>query len=170
MDILSKLSERLNDLMNEAEIKTPELSEKTGIDQSAIARILRAERMPSLNSLTIIADFFHCSTDYLLGLSDTLDEKTFAKRPPFNEQLTYLLKHFNISKYRLEKETKLTEETVNRWHKGKNMNQQLKALCALQNTLTVLRTSFLAEKIEYYSSEISGLLLLLCQSNSTLSS
>lgn len=119
MDILSKLSERLNDLMNEAEIKTPELSDKTGIDQSAIARILRAERMPSLNSLTIIADFFHCSTDYLLGLSDTLDEKTFAKRPPFSEQLTFLLSHFNISKYRLEKETKLTEETVNRWHKGK---------------------------------------------------
>ena len=118
MEILSKLSERLNDLMNEVEIKTPELSQKTDIDQSAIARILRAERMPSLNSLTMIADFFHCSTDYLLGLSDIIEEKRFCSRPPFSEQLTFLLKHFNISKYRLEKETKLTEETVNRWHKG----------------------------------------------------
>ncbi len=119
MDILSKLSERLKDLMNEAEINALNLSKKISVDQSAIARVLRAERMPSLKTLVAFADFFHCSTDYLLGLSDNLEEKEFKTRPPFAEQLTLLLNHFKISKYRLEKETKLTEETVNRWHKGK---------------------------------------------------
>lgn len=119
MDILSKLSERLKDLMNEAEINALNLSKKISVDQSAIARVLRAERMPSLKTLIAFADFFHCSTDYLLGLSDNLEEKEFKTRPPFAEQLTLLLNHFKISKYRLEKETKLTEETVNRWHKGK---------------------------------------------------
>lgn len=119
MDILSRLSERLKDLMNEAEINALNLSKKISVDQSAIARVLRAERMPSLKTLIAFADFFHCSTDYLLGLSDNLEEKEFKTRPPFAEQLTLLLNHFKISKYRLEKETKLTEETVNRWHKGK---------------------------------------------------
>lgn len=119
MDILSKLSERLKDLMNEAEIKTTALAESTKLEQSVISKFLRAERMPSAKTLVILADFFHCSTDYLLGLSDSLDEKTYKQRPPFSEQLNFLLVHYHISKYRLEKETKLTEETVNRWQKGK---------------------------------------------------
>lgn len=46
-------------------------------------------------------------------------EKTYKQRPPFSELLNFLLAHYHISKYRLEKETKLTEETVNRWQKGK---------------------------------------------------
>ena len=119
MDILSKLSERLKDLMSEAEIKTPALAEKTNLEQSVISKFLRAERMPSAKSLVTLADYFHCSTDYLLGLSDVLDEREYKQRPPFNEQLSFLLEHYNVTKYRLEKDTKLTEETVNRWHKGK---------------------------------------------------
>ena len=101
MDILSKLSERLKELMDEAEINTQSLSKEIAVDQSAIARVLRAERMPSLKTLVAFADFFHCSTDYLLGLSDNLEEKVFKSRPPFGEQLTLLLDHFKISKYKL---------------------------------------------------------------------
>lgn len=118
MDILSKISERLKELMDEAEINTQALSKEIAVDQSAIARILRAERLPSLPTLVAFADFFHCSTDYLLGLADDFSEKEYKLRPPFSEQLSFLLDHFKVSKYKLEKETKLTEETVNRWHKG----------------------------------------------------
>ena len=99
MDILSKLSERLKDLMNEAEIKTPALAEKTNLEQSVISKFLRAERMPSAKSLVTLADYFHCSTDYLLGLSDVLDEREYKQRPPFNEQLSFLLEHYNVTKY-----------------------------------------------------------------------
>ncbi|MFR1555304.1 MAG: helix-turn-helix domain-containing protein, partial [Coriobacteriales bacterium] len=60
-----------------------------------------------------------CSTDYLLGLTDQLSEEEFKRRPPFPEQLTFLLNHFKVTKYRLEKQTGLSEKTVNRWHNGK---------------------------------------------------
>ncbi len=119
MDILSKVSERLKELMDEAEIKTLALAGKTNIEQSVISKFLRAERLPSASTLVKLADFFHCSTDYILGLSDELSDGNYKQRPPFNEQLTFLLKHYQITKYRLEKEAKFTEETVNRWHKGK---------------------------------------------------
>ena len=119
MDILSKLSERLKELMDEAELTTQELAKQTGIDQSAISRFLKAERLPNISSLVLLADLFHCTTDYLLGLSDILDERTFKERPPFFKQLEFLLGYFKISKYRLEKQTNFSEETVNRWHKGK---------------------------------------------------
>ncbi len=115
MDILSKLSERLKDL----EVNIPMLSANVNIEQSALLRIVKAERPPSTASLVKLADFFHCTTDYLLGTSDLLDEKSFKQRPPFHEQLTFLLDHFKISKYRLEKATKISEQTVNNWQKGK---------------------------------------------------
>lgn len=119
MNILEQLSERLKDLMTEADVKTPALAERTKIDQSVISKFLRAERLPSAKTLVSLADFFHCSTDYLLGLTDSLKETSFKQRPPFSKQLSFLLSYFHVTKYRLEKETKLTEETVNRWHKGR---------------------------------------------------
>ena len=118
MEILSKLSGRLAELMKESDLSTPLLARQTGIDQSVIARILHAERMPSAKTLSALADFFACSTDYLLGRKDLPDERTFLPRPPFCERLGELLAHFQVTKYRLEQETGLTEETVNRWQKG----------------------------------------------------
>lgn len=119
MDILSKVSERLKDLMYEAEIRTPALAKKTNIDQSVISKFLRAERMPSVKSLVTLADFFNCSTDYILGLTDFPDERTYPPRPPFGQRLNFLLEHFQVTKYRLEKQTGFSEETVNRWQRGK---------------------------------------------------
>lgn len=119
MEYLSKLPERLKELMEEAEIGTPALARKIDLDHSEISKFLRGDRLPSATTLVTLADFFHCTTDYLLGLSDILDERSFKQRPPFREQLTFLLDYFHISKYRLEKGTNLSEEVVNRWHKGK---------------------------------------------------
>ena len=119
MDILSKLSERLKDLMDEAELNISQLAERAGLSASVISRILSCERMPSYKTLIIIADFFGCPTDYLVGKIESWNETAFKNCPPFNEQLDFILKRFKISKYKLEKDTGLKEETVNRWHKVK---------------------------------------------------
>ncbi len=119
MSILSNLSERLKELMAEAEISAKQLSAQTETDVSVITRLRKAERMPSAATLVALADFFHCSADYLLGRKDMPEERTYRQRPPFSEQLSFLLAHFGVTKYKLEKETGLTEETVNRWHRGK---------------------------------------------------
>ena len=116
---MSKVSESLKDLMTEAEIKTPALARATGIDASTILTLLRGDGLPHIDTLVKLADYFHCSTDYLLGLTDLSQETTFRQRPPFSEQLTFLLQHFHVTKYRLEKDTHLSEKTVNRWHNGK---------------------------------------------------
>lgn len=119
MDILSKLPERLKELMDEAEISTPNLAAKINIDHSAISKFLNAERLPSATTLVNLADSLNCTTDYLLGVSDVLDERSFKRRPPFNEQLGFLLTYFKITQYRLIKDTKISEQTVINWHKGK---------------------------------------------------
>lgn len=116
---MSNLSENLKDLMEEAEINAPALAKATGIDSSTILTFLRGDGLPYVDTLVTLADYFKCSTDYLLGLTDQLSEEEFKQRPPFSEQLTFLLKHFNVTKYRMEKDTGLAEKTVNRWHNGK---------------------------------------------------
>lgn len=119
MDILSKLPERLKDLMQEAELNVPALSDKINVEASAVLRIVKGERLPSATTLVNLADVFNCTTDYLLGLSDILDDRKFKTRPPFGEQLNFLLKYFNITQYRFIKETKIAEQTVINWRKGK---------------------------------------------------
>ena len=119
METLSNLSSRLDELMREKEIGTQELAAKVEIDQSVIARILRAQRMPSAKTLVALADYFRCSADYLLGRKELPDEHDFLQRPPFSERLAFLLTHFKTTKYRLTKETHLTEETIRRWQSGR---------------------------------------------------
>ncbi len=119
MENLSKLPERLKELMEEAEVNAPKLAKIIDIDHSAISKFLNGERLPSATTLVKLADFFHCTTDYILGVSDILDERTFKRRPPFSEQLLFLLSYFKTSKYRIEKSTGISEITVNNWQKGK---------------------------------------------------
>ncbi len=119
MNILSNISERLKDLMSEAQLNNTSLANKTGIHVAVISRILSCDRMPSYKTLITLVDFFNCTADYLLGRKESWNEQTFKPCPPFSEQLDFLLKTYKISKYRLEKETGLKEETVNRWHSGK---------------------------------------------------
>lgn len=119
MDNLSKLPQRLKDLLEEAEISARKLAVEIDIEHSAVSKYLRGGRLPSADTIVKICDYFHCTADYLLGKSDVLDERTFKQRPPFNEQLSFLLKYFKITKYRLKKMTGLAELTINNWHKGK---------------------------------------------------
>lgn len=84
MSILSNLSERLKELMAEAEISATQLSAQTETDVSVITRLRKAERMPSAATLVALADFFHCSADYLLGRKDMPEERTYRQRPPFS--------------------------------------------------------------------------------------
>ena len=116
---MSKLSENLKFLMSEEDIKPPALAKATGIDASTIRKLLRGEGLPYSDTLIKLADHFNCQTDYLLGLTDTPTIQQFKSAPPFCQQLGVILKHFNITKYRLEKQTGLSEKTVNRWHNGK---------------------------------------------------
>ena len=120
MEILSKLSKRLKELMDEADIKAPALGEAIHTEPSAITKFLRAERLPSANTLVKLADYFNCTTDYLLGLSDILDERTFKQRPPFCKQIDILIAFSKKTQYRFGIEAEISDETFRRWRKGMN--------------------------------------------------
>lgn len=47
------------------------VSELAGLSHDAIGTYERGSATPNMESLVALADFFECSTDYLLGRTDT---------------------------------------------------------------------------------------------------
>ena len=62
-----KLSENLNLLMKEQNLKQTVLAKKIGVSQSAISAWLLEKKEPSITSLWKLADFFDVSIDELIG-------------------------------------------------------------------------------------------------------
>lgn len=65
---MSIFSEKLNDLMQEKNIKQKQLASELNITQQSISRYVNSEREPDYETLVKIAKYFDVSTDYLLGL------------------------------------------------------------------------------------------------------
>lgn len=64
------LAERLRNLRNEQELSTRDLSGRIDISYSYISDIENHRKTPSVNKLTMLADYFNVSVDYLLGRTD----------------------------------------------------------------------------------------------------
>ena len=67
---MNKFFERLKELRIEKQLSQKELAEKISTGQSSISAWERGEREPLAHQLIILAAFFCCSVDYLLGISD----------------------------------------------------------------------------------------------------
>ena len=115
----SYFAERLTELMDEASLNSPKLSAIIGCNDTSINRYKRGE-LPSLDILIRLADYYQCTTDFLLGLTEESASKKFLPVPPFSERLPILLKHFDISAYKLQKMTGIGETTMRDWKKNVN--------------------------------------------------
>ena len=68
---MNKLSNRLSYLRKKKGITLKEMSQDLGsIKEASLSRYEHGRREPKLETLIKIADYFNCSTDYLLGLTD----------------------------------------------------------------------------------------------------
>ena len=61
---------RLKELRIEKQLSQKEVGDLTGVGQSSISAWERGEREPLAHQLIVLATFFNCSVDYLLGISD----------------------------------------------------------------------------------------------------
>lgn len=62
--------EKLKELRIENNLTQAQLAKKTGFTQSTIAKWETGERVPSIDGFILLAKFFGCSIDYLVGLED----------------------------------------------------------------------------------------------------
>ena len=112
-----KFAERLTEFMILGSLNATQLSEKTGISRSAISGLLRQEHLPSTKALTAFADYFHCTTDYLLGLTDDYQDGIHAVKSElsFGKIFKKLLKETKTTQYFLTKHEKISGNLIYKW-------------------------------------------------------
>lgn len=125
---LSKFVENLDALIFDAGLNGKSFAEKVGICSSTFYNIMNMKRQPSVELLVRIADFFACSTDFLLGKEPERTAYNFKPCPPFSERLPQLLAHFKTNKHRLCKEMPVTHSVIYNWQNGKS-KLSLEYLC-----------------------------------------
>ena len=74
-------SNTLKDLLNENNISQSRLASAIGFSQRAISKWINAQSEPTEKAITLCAEYFDVSADYLLGLSDDLGAPIPAPAP-----------------------------------------------------------------------------------------
>lgn len=119
MDILSKLSERIKELMFERSVKTAELAKQLNVKPSTLYRYLNGERTPTFQNFIKLLEYFNCSADFLLGLTDySPTNVTYRPTPAFSARFRYLLDAHRVTQYALHKKTNLSYDNFNKWLHG----------------------------------------------------
>lgn len=118
MDIMSLFSERLNDLIFEKKISSEVFAKEIGIDISNIYRYLRKESVPVLNNAIRIADYFNCSLDFLFGLVEENYSFIYKPAQPFDVCFKFILEKNNLSRYRVHKDTGISDQRLDDWYHG----------------------------------------------------
>ena len=128
---------KLNDLMNEKNLKAPQLADELGIKTNKlIYNWLNGVSTPKLNNALKLRDFFKCSLDYLFGNSDFEKIKHTKITKSFSNQLKTILKNKNISQTKLLTDLKLSNSNSNSWNK-ENLNPRMDTIIKIADYLQV---------------------------------
>ena len=67
---MANFKERLKNIRQEQGLTQFDLAKQTGISQAGIAKWETGDRTPSMDCLIVLAKFFKCSIDYLVGIEE----------------------------------------------------------------------------------------------------
>ena len=119
MVILSNLSENLKELMAERSINQVSLAAALGTGRTKLSDIMNGKNAPSYATFLLLIEFFHCSADFLLGLSEEpREEVPYNPVPPFGERIRALLRETGTSQYRFIRQTGLSWSVLHGWLTG----------------------------------------------------
>lgn len=117
---LSKFAERFEELVFYSGKSVKQLSLELGIDRSSLSHYLHCHAVPTINNLVKIADYFKCTTDFLLGIKDN-NIDTFKQCPPFCEQIPLLVNKSKLNERNFIIETGVPESCFYDWKNGKRV-------------------------------------------------
>ena len=113
-----KFSERLEELIREKGMDNKTFAREVGVPESCISYFINSLRMPTITTLVKIADYFNCSADYVLGITENTNS-SFKVCPPFSERLQYLIEFYKYpSPKSFRKDLNLSKSRFNEWLKG----------------------------------------------------
>lgn len=117
MVILSNFVERLKEQMFLHNIDTKTLCEAIDVDPSTISHWKTEKYIPSTKAFFRLIDYFQCSADYMLGLTDFPTEGVTYQKPlcVYGARIRTLLKEKGISQSFFIKEMNISSNLAYRW-------------------------------------------------------
>lgn len=121
MSILSNLSDTLHELKDLRGFTEQALADGSGIPVSCISQYMSGKQAPYLESLIKLADFLHCSIDYLLGQSDDGSEKIYKACPPFSKRLEELRLKKGFTSMQIYNAEGISKTSYYAWLRGESL-------------------------------------------------
>ena len=113
-----KFSKILNELIAENEITVKSLKESTGIAESTLYYYLEDKAFANLNALIKLSDYFNCSIDFLLGLTDIYSYSKPKHNKTFPEIYKELLKEHKTNNQKVSRELGISRARYYTWKNG----------------------------------------------------
>jgi len=117
---MSTFNERLTELMQEKEIKSQQLADIVGVSVITVNDWKRGRCQIFLSNAIKLADYFHCSLEFLMGRNDDYTHCIYLTCPPFYLQFMKVLEKKGISTYSIRKNGSIGGGHLSNWKKGRN--------------------------------------------------
>ena len=121
MSFITDFAEILDDLIAQRKMNAQDFAKDSGVQPSSVSEYLRALRIPTVARLVQLADYFGCSTDYLLGFEEKPNDGNYSACPPFNKQLEFLKKYYKCTNSYIYKGCGIPKTRFYDWLKGEHV-------------------------------------------------
>lgn len=116
--ILADFSSTLREIIEEQDLTIEQLSNQLKISESTIYMWLTQQRLANIEYLIKISNHFHCSIDYLLGLSNENKHCEPIENIDFFARLQMLLDTKSIGVREFNKALGLSSRSITQWRYG----------------------------------------------------
>ncbi|MCL2555657.1 MAG: helix-turn-helix domain-containing protein [Firmicutes bacterium] len=117
MDNLSAFVESLQDLMTTKDIKPTDIHKATKISLNVIYAWFRHDCIPTVDSLSVLSNYFDCSVDYLCGRTEHSIIKA-VNPTPFHIRFSFIMNKSGMSFRELSTKTKVSLAGLHGFIKG----------------------------------------------------
>lgn len=100
--------ENFNELLTEKGLNRKQFAEQSGIPYTTIIGWTKLNRLPDYSALIKIADFFHCSIDYIVGRQDEFGNTLYSAEN-LHTELSFIKYFRNLNSENKELIIKLTK-------------------------------------------------------------
>ena len=114
-----KFREIFQDLCLEKGVTIKEVSKDTKIKLQKLYKLCENERYPTFKICILLCNYFNCSIDYFIGLSDSFEKKNIYDEKKFIINYKNLLKEHNLTHYTLSKKVGIDRNRIYDWENGK---------------------------------------------------
>lgn len=127
---MQSFGEILKELLEENNLINKQFSEISGISEACLTLYIKHGTTPSVKHLIKIADYFKCSTDFLLGKEEYKERLIFKPCPPFKERIIFLENYMNYKPKDFYSKDGIYKSRYFDWKSGKRQP-------ALDNVITL---------------------------------